>query len=402
MYLTSVGINGVGSGMTRPLLLIYFHGECHFPLSVATLIIAIGPLVSLVGNPIGGYLADRFGAAPSATCGYIAAGLGMGVMGTLSAPWQVMMCMAAVGFGISITTPARDTLLTEIVSPTQLPRYFSLTSLISQLGLGVGALIASVAMGTSPSSVFWIMFAGNCISYLLAAVFTLFVVRATRTESHFPESSKAATRGIATGFSILVQDRWFMRIWIINATAVALVFSQLSSGFPAYITTETTMPACAVSVAYLANTSIGAIMQLPVLKVMNGVSDELRLRTLCLVISAPCLLLLLAGELGGWLGMLVLMIAAAVMAVGENVHAATVPGMVSRAAPAHMRGRYAGALVLAYTVGSLIGPIMASLLLVQQASVHWLIGSSVMCIVCAAIAKAQPKRPASPNGATGA
>lgn len=54
-------LSALGSGLTLPFLLIYFHQVRGIDLLVAGLAVAAVPFASLVGNPLGGWLADRGG-----------------------------------------------------------------------------------------------------------------------------------------------------------------------------------------------------------------------------------------------------------------------------------------------------------------------------------------------------
>jgi hypothetical protein len=78
----------VGSGLTLPFLLVYLNRVHGFSLELAGVAIAVLAVASLVGNPVGGWLADRVGPRAALSLGLAIAGGGAAGLAVMSAPWH--------------------------------------------------------------------------------------------------------------------------------------------------------------------------------------------------------------------------------------------------------------------------------------------------------------------------
>ena len=70
---------------------------------------------------------------------------------------------------------------------------------------------------------------------------------------------------------------------------------------------------------------------------------------------------------------------AVVFAIGESVWSPTVPALVNSIAPDHLRGRYNSAQSLTWSLGSMIAPLSAGLLIGSGRGVLWAALTAVGC-----------------------
>src|SRR6185437_59214 len=133
-------LSALGSGMTMPFFIVYLHRVREIDLTVASLAFATIAVASLVGNLVGGSLADRAGPRRVLVAGLVwSAGGAFWLAFVTSAP-AAFGAAAALGLGNSIAWPALDALLATSVDEVQRSGAFALRHATLNLGFGGGAL----------------------------------------------------------------------------------------------------------------------------------------------------------------------------------------------------------------------------------------------------------------------
>jgi MFS family permease/tetratricopeptide (TPR) repeat protein len=347
-------LSAVGSGLTLPFLLVYLHRVRGVELGVAGLILATVAAAGLVGNPAGGWLADRFGARRAVIVGLLLAAVGTAAIAIVHSAWQGFAAAGLYGLGMALLWPAEDALLATAVIAEQRPRVFAVRHATLNTGFSVGALLAALVVGfASPASF--------ALVYLLDATsFLVFAVIVARLADVVPAQTDTGTAAKPGSYSDVVADPLFRRLWLLVLLLVTAGYAQYHAAFPAYATGVGGLSAPGLGLTFTANTVTVVVAQLTVLRLLAG-----RRRTRAVILSAgfvaaAWLATLMAGGTGGQTTGLVLFIAAMVLfALGETLLSPTVPAMVNDLAPERLRGRYNGAYSLAWTVGYIIGPALA-------------------------------------------
>ncbi|MFI8829380.1 MFS transporter, partial [Streptomyces sp. NPDC053431] len=194
--------------MTTPLLVVYLHTVRHLPLTLAASITAVGALVSLAGNPAGGYLADRIGARPTSLTGLATAAAGTGLLAAADTSAQAIACVALLGLGVSMSLPAQQALLTHLVPAPDLARCFALRYMMLNIGFGVGGLTAALIAGSGHLGAFQTLYLTDAASFLLAALLITRVPITGRTPHDAPPNPWHTLR-------VLSGDRALRRLWLI-------------------------------------------------------------------------------------------------------------------------------------------------------------------------------------------
>ncbi|MFI1566049.1 MFS transporter [Streptomyces sp. NPDC020490] len=343
LVLGSELVSALGSGMTAPLLVVYLHGVRGIPLGPATLAAAVGPLVSFFGNPLGGLLADRLGARRVIVIGLAVAAVATAALGMVHSLASVVAAIAFMGGGLSIALPSQDSLLGHLVPPEQRPTAFALRYLSFNLGMGAGGLIAALAVDTKHPSSFTLAYAADGATFLLAAL------------AITGPALRGATPARRTRIPLREALPHSRPLWVL--CGLGMLFTLV--GFGQFkITTYGITGASTrlLGFAYLANTLTVVAAQMPVLRLTR---TWLRHRTLAVVgvmWGAAWLLIWSADRL--WGGCLV--VAAAVIALGECLMSTSLPPTINDLAPSEELGRYNASFLMARTLGNLAAPALAA------------------------------------------
>ena len=367
-------LSAAGSGMTLPFLLVYLHTSRGLPVTAAALAVAAVALASLIGNPLGGSLADRFGARNALISGLLIAAAGAVLLLAVRQPWHAFAAAATAGLGASIAWPAQDTLLATLAGAQHRSSVFSLRHATLNAGLGSGALIAAAIIGTHTPHAFTILYLADAATYL-AFIPILLTLRTPP-----PHRAARTVKDPPPGWAAILRDRVFVRAWLLCALVVTVSYGQLNSAFPAYATGPGGLSPGSLSLAYAANALTVAAAQLLVLRLLQGRRRTTAITLACGTWAVAWTLTLAAGNLGHHASAQITFAAAlAVFALAETMLSPTFAAIVNDIAPERLRGRYNGLSTLAWTTGFLIGPAIAGTTLGARLGTALLLGLITAC-----------------------
>ena len=350
-------LSAIGSGLTLPFLLVYFHRVRGIDLSVAGFAVSMVGIASLVGNFLGGGLADRIGARATLVLGTLISAVSMVGVALVREPWHAFVAAGSVGMGAAVAWPARDSLLATIVTPKQRSSVFGVRHATFNAGLGIGGVLAAAIVDLSDPSTFELIYNADAASYVVFAGLLLFLVPRGRGAAR--EAGRDGPPN--AGYLSLFRDRVFLRIWILSAVLITVGYGQYHSFFPAYATGEGGLSAGALAAVIAANTVTVVGAQLFVLRLIEGRRRTRGIVLMAALWGAAWAVTYAAGEtLDGLTAVMTFGVAMVVFGVGETLLSPTIPALVNDLAPDEARGRYNGANTLAWTVGFIAGPVLAS------------------------------------------
>ncbi|MGW3137754.1 MFS transporter [Streptomyces sp. NPDC001139] len=388
-------LSAVGSGLTLPFLMVYFHAVRHLGLGTAGAAVATFALAGLAGNPLGGAWADRFGPRRVLAAGWAVAGSGAVAIALVSTPWQAFAAAGLAGLGAALALPALDTLLAGLVPSQQRSNVFALRHATMNVGLAVGGLLSAVIVSTGrPSSFVW-LYALDAASYVLAlpllqlgrrAVPSAASTAGSASQDGSPGPAPVDTRsGTGAGYLAVFGDGIFRRLWLLIAVLVAVGFAQFNAALPVFVT-STGSGAPVAGLAFAANTLTVTCCQLPALGLIHGHRRTGTITLLCALWATSWTLVLLATHLPPSSAALGFVTAAVVFGLGETLFAPTLPTLVNDIAPPALQGRYNGATAFAFTTGFALGPALSGLLLGHRLRTPLLLTLILTCTAVAPLA----------------
>jgi MFS family permease len=349
-------VSAVGSGLTLPCLFLYAHRVHGLSSATAGLIVSTVAVASLLGNPLGGALADR-----GTPCRALMVGLTMAAAGSiaLALAQSALALFAAAGLlgvGVAVMWPAQDALLAGLVGPAGRSSVFSVRHASLNAGLGLGALIAAAVIDVAHPATFVAVYVVDAVTFLA------FVPVLACLESKNPPTD-TSTLGSQQHLSYwaVLQDRTFLRVWALTALVVTISFGQVQASFTGYATRPGGIGARGLSLAFAANTIAVVGAQLFVLRRLAGHRRTTAVALAAVTWAVTWAVVILAGQLGsGAPAELAFLVAMVVFALGETLLAPTLPAVVNDLAPPELVGRYNGLGVLAFTTGFLLGPALGA------------------------------------------
>jgi MFS family permease len=373
-------LSAVGSGMTLPFFLVYLHRVRGIELGVAGLALATIALASVPGNATGGFLTDRVGSRRTALVGLVVAALGTASIAFVSAPWEAFAAAAATGFGLAVFLPGFDSLLAVAVEPEQRSNVFAVRHATTNTGFGIGGLIAAAIVKFDSLRTFQLIYLVDAASFL-AIVPLLVALRGLGGRAEPDGESGRA------GYRRVLRDRALLRVVGLTLLLFALGYAQVSAAFPAFATGPGGISARQLAVVFAVNTLGVMVLQLPVLRLVQGRRRSAALSLVFLLWAVTWAVVLAGGRLSGTATLVVFAAALAIFALGETLMSPSVQPLVNDLAPDALRGRYNAVYTLALTTGYIVGPIVAGAALGAGHADAFLLALVGACLVGAVAAR---------------
>ncbi|MFD7700883.1 MFS transporter [Streptomyces caelestis] len=386
-------LSALGSGLTLPFLLVYLHTVRGIATGYAGLAVATLAAAGLVGNPLGGWLADRRTPRLTLILGLFTAAAGAVALANVHSLWQAFAATGLVGLGAAVIWPAQDALLATLTPLTHRSTVFAARHATMNIGLGAGAALAGgLAHLTSPSSfqLLYLLDAATFLAFIPVLLFTPALRRSASANRTPLQPPSGSTNGPEQkeGFRQVLADRPFRRLWLAMLLLVTAGAAQFQTAFPAYATDTGHLTAGGLATVYAVNSCTVVLMQLPVLRLMRGRRRTHGLALVGLCWATAWILALAGGQLsGGTARMALFATTMAIFAIGETFLSPTSAPLVNDLASDQLRGRYNGLYAVAWTSGTICGPALAGLLLAAHQAPALFTGCIILLLIAAGLAR---------------
>ncbi|MGW1375989.1 MFS transporter [Streptomyces sp. NPDC002446] len=354
-------VNRLGS-MVNPFLSLYLTGARGVSVAATGIVLGVVGVGSVISQPLGGFLADRFGRRVALTGGMLANGATLLTLGHAPNLTVLVVCCFVLGITIDLFRPAAQALIADAVPAADRTRAFGLLLWAVNLGFSLAMVLGGYLASHGYRLLFWLD-AGAC------AFFGLLVWTA------IPETRPAARERTAGSYRTVLGDRT-MAAFAGIIVVYAIVFQQAFATLPLAM-----QGVAASSSAYGIVMGVNGIVVIAVQPLIGhrlAAFDKSRVLATGFTIAACGNAVAAAASATA-----VYALAVAVSTVGEILVFAVTAAVVADLAPAHLRGRYNGLIGMAWGTGFLIAPIVGTRLLVLGPTTLWL-ACATLCLVAAA------------------
>lgn len=376
--LAALGVDMAGSGLFAPISLLYFQAVTDLSLPAIGLLISLATIASLPVPVIVGHLVDRYGPRGIVIGAQLLQGCGFAAYAMVQGPISVLAAALVVAVGQRMFWCSVFTLVAEVAPAgrSAQDRTFALFSMVQSAGLGLGTLIAGLALSGGPH-VYRLVVLVNAASYLVSAA-TLLAVPAARAPR------PAETPG--GGYRDLLRDRPYLGFIAINGV-FNLVAVMVGTAVPVYVVEGLPAPAWLAGPLLTVNTVLLATGQTVAVRLVRRLP---RTRALALAGGFMVLWLLamaLAVKIPGGLLIAYLPLSMALFAVGELIMAPVANALAAAAAPAHLRGRYLAVMQYGFAVAQIIAPTFFTVLYARGRALPFAVLAAVTAAASVLIAR---------------
>jgi MFS family permease len=382
-FALALAIDGLGSGLFLPFSLLYFRFAGGLSLSQAGLGLSVAMLVAVPAPLVAGVLVDRAG--PKRVTLVSNAVRAAGFLGYLLV--HDLRALIAVALLVAISDRlawvAHPALVAEIAGPGKRDRWFGLSTALRCAGLGIGGLLAGLAVSDLGTTGYHALAVANAISFAVAAMLI----------SRVQVPGRAAVEAASTqlgGLKVALADRPFCGV-VASNLVFGIARTAILVGLPVYTVQVLKTPAWLAGALYAAYTTTIALGQTSMVRRL-----ERHRRTRALMMAAvlwAVSFLLLAGAplvprtlVAGFLFAITGVYTAAVMA-----HAAVIDALVVEAAPVALRARYVGVYHLSWAVANAAAPGLFTTLFAWQPSSPWVALTLLLLVAATGVWTLEPR-----------
>ncbi|HZK85950.1 MAG TPA: MFS transporter [Desulfosporosinus sp.] len=339
-------IQSVGNSLMWPLNSLFMHTVLGRTLTEAGILLAVQSAVSLLGQFISGFLADRFGPKRIMIIGLVGAVLSVGAIGIFPV-WRVYV-PAFILFGLAqafIFVPLYA--LTHAVWPEGGRRGFNLLYVSTNAGVAVGTAIGGLIAQVS----FRLIFSLNAIAFLIYLLLVIIGVSERIAPIHLIPPTQQTQR--------LTKDKGF-KVLLALGGGIFFVWG-------AYIQLVTILPVVMNQLGF-------SLVSYSVLWTLNGIFVVTLQPLLTWVITVWVQSFKRQFYLGGVLlaiGFAILLgkppygfyiVAMLILTLGEMLILPAVPAAAAELAPQGKIGAYQGIVGGATSGGRMIGPLLGGMM----------------------------------------
>lgn len=350
--------SALGSGLVLPFLVIYLHRVRDVELPIAALALSMVAFAGLIAGPIAGAVVDRLGPRPTLMLSLFVQSVGALGYAMTTRAWHAMVASAIFGAGVATFWPAIQSILSVVVLPHQRSAVFSVHYASLNAGIGIGGLLGGLIAHISSPGSFQVLYVVDAMTFVVFAVVLAFLPSVgNKVEEEATAERKSG------GYREVVRDWTFIRTWIITTLLVTIGYAQLEAAFPPFATDHPGVGTRIVGFAFGANTFTIVLSQFIVLRRIEGWRRTTAIQVMCLLWAISWGLVLIGGSAEGFTAAALFVIAIGLFGLGETLMSPSIPAIVNDLAPDRLRGRYNAAHAFSWSVGEMIGPAYAGVML---------------------------------------
>ncbi|MCW2815497.1 MAG: major facilitator superfamily 1 [Nocardioides sp.] len=399
LLLSIVAIEFIGTGLVLPFHVVYLNEVRGFGLSDVGLMLALPPLAGFLLTGPAGAAIDRLGARVMLLVTLVLMVLGNLVLAFGETIPVAAVGLALTGIGFGISWPAVQSLIAAVVPRDMRQRYFGVNFALLNLGIGIGGILGGLLVDVERVATFQTIYLADAASYVPAFLLLLGPLRHVAGRPvHDPDSTHEDV-----GYLAVLRRPAVRPLLLLSFVGAFVGYSQLNTGMPAFARAVSEVSTKGLGFAFAANTAVIVVLQLLVLRHIDGLRRTRVIAAMGFVWAGSWLVLGASGLVPGTLGATLLVAAfASVFAFGETLLQPTIPALVNDLAPDHLRGRYNALSSASFSLPSIVAPPFAGFLIDHGLSAVYIGLLVVGSIAVAAISVlvVEPRLPAGINGVT--
>ncbi|MER5766343.1 MDR family MFS transporter [Streptomyces sp. NPDC001985] len=347
VWIISLGILVNQIGNFLPVFIVLYLTGRGYSAGAAGLVLGVSGVGKVLGNAIGGHLADRIGRrwtivlSAVTTSGLTAA---VPFLGPLA---LIVTVVGLIGVTSQIYRPAAAAVLVDSVEPTNQKRLAAFG--VFRFAVNVGSAVGGVIGGVLASSSYTGLFLVNAAACLLFGVVVAVLLRDARPPHPAPDGADPRQDG-GVGYRQVLADRTLTRFLVMTVFA-EFVYIQSTVGLPLHVD-DAGLSERDFGLLIGLNGLLVLLFELPITGAVVRYRPEHVLAVGNLIVGVGLALTWFMTD------MTMLAVTVLVWTFGEMISSSISQAYVGSLAPPHMVGRYQGLHGVAYTIGTGLGPLI--------------------------------------------
>ena len=310
-----------------------------------------------------GSLTDRLGARVMLLLATTSQAVGCVILAFATTPAAVALAFLFIGFNFGIAWPAFNALIAAVVSGPARQQYFGINFALVNLGIGLGGVIGGIVVDVERPETFTAIFLADAVSMLVPIALLLGPLRHVHGRAERPEHASDEPGSYLT----ILRQPSVLWLTLLTFVATFVGYGQMEAGMPAFARGVAEVSTGVVGFAFAVNTAVIVGLQFFVLGRISGRRRTRVFMVMSALWAVSWIVLGLAGLVPGSVAAsAAVLVFMGLFALGETMLQPTVPAITNDLAPDHLRGRYNAISAGAFQGGTILGPVVAGVLLQHQ------------------------------------
>jgi MFS family permease len=347
-------------GNFLPVFLVLYLTAKGYSSAIAGAALGVVGAGNLVGNAIGGSIADRFGRRGTIVLSMIGSGLSTILVRFVGNIVLLFILVGVVGLFSQIYQPASGAILLDVVPDDRRTIAFAVYRLAVNLGMAAGPVVGGVI---SNHSYTW-LFIGDAFSSFAYCGIALLML---------PETGPGAVTGGETpgqqvrrreGYLSVIRGNRHFLFFLCGIMAAAYIYIQSTATLPLQVR-DSGLPNSFYGLLLGMNAAVAVVCELPITHLVEKLPSAI-------VITSGL------GLMGVGFGLTAfahspesLVVTVLTWTVGEMIMMPLAFAHPGRTAPPQLRGRYQGSFGLAQSVSTGVGPVIGGYLYSRNHALNW-------------------------------
>lgn len=383
LFVSSTVIDSLANGIVFAFLLIYFQQVTVIPLPEIGVAMTVGRLIAIATPPLAGIALDRWGSRKVIIFGNFISFIGVGISGITTEVWQIAVSQLLIQAGLNFYWTSSRDLVAIAANGEELPRWFGLLGALRNVGIGVGAVVASIFLSLQTEILIRSLVAISSLAFISASVLLLLWRQPARhlPSAASPKESLPAERRTEgeSGYIVVLRDGRYMLLLGINLVLV-FISMVLPLVFALWVVDVAKLnPGWAGALVFV-NTTMVAVLSTLTVKMTERQKSTTILTASFLLSTLSFAIMWSAGAAAGQgtaAALLVLFIIA--YSISEMLSTPYMNELSLSLAKENNIGRYQGAFQSSWSLGMAVSPALFAVLL--DISPSFLIAVlSLMCL----------------------
>jgi len=351
-------IDVIGATLIFPFFALYITQRFAVGMTQAGLLLGTFSMASLLGNMLGGAIADRFGRRRLVLFGLVFSALSAISMGLVDNLASFFVLAVIVGLLADMAGPARQAMIADILPEEKRTEGFGLLRVVANLSWIIGPSIGGFVASRS----YLLLFILDAIASLLTAAIVFKLLPETKPPTPQGQARESLAQTFV-GYHRVLKDRSYLGFLVVSMLMVT-VYQQLYSTLSVYLRDVHDVPTQGYGFLLSMNAVVVVLFQI-------ALTHRIKHLAPMLMMAAGTGLYLVGFSMFGIFATYALFIAAMLLITfGEMIVVPVGQTLAARFAPAEMRGRYMAFYGLSFTIPQIIGPMAAGLIM-DYADPRW-------------------------------
>lgn len=347
-------IDMLGGSLIFPFFSLFMTRKFNVGMTeVGTMFLVWALTSGLIGNVLGGALADRFGRKTNMIFGLIASATSALLMVVIKDIVVFYIAIAIVGIFEDIAGPARQAMIADLVPEELRGDAYGLFRIVFNLSVTIGPAIG----GFMASRSFEMLFFADVVISLLVALFVFMFLPETRPVNVRTEAHKEETfRDTFKGYGQVLRDKLFVAFILVSILSTMMYFN-MNSTLSVYLVNHRSISPEQFGYILSLNAGMVVVLQMFFTRLTAKWKPML-------AIAFGNLLYVIGFTMYGFVASYTMyLLAMVIITIGEMIYAPKEQTLIASFAPEHMRARYMAIRNFSWIIPVSIGPLGAGLIM---------------------------------------